>query len=276
MTADKSASLQRLLEKKHLKVDVINCGVVGYSTLQEKLFYEKFIKALHPNIVLINFCSNDWLPTEDPFGNLRNIYLNYLEMELEKHESAYSVFEQKILGLIIQNFSKKDEKVWSMFEMMMENPDIEPVLRKVLLERPIQQLSSIMSANKTTLIYLFIPDTFPNKKNNQTVAELQKFMKRKNIKYIDFSYQLIDTNNGMLIPNINEGVILDLSESKMFGIFQYKGLRSYNPVENIRRISLFVRFKYLHLYKNYLDPIGHLSNKGHSVVANRIAAFLEH
>ncbi len=42
-----TGKLQRLLEKKHLKVDVINSGVVGYSTLQEKLFYEKFIKALH-------------------------------------------------------------------------------------------------------------------------------------------------------------------------------------------------------------------------------------
>jgi lysophospholipase L1-like esterase len=272
--------LGKLPAGKHGKVDIINAGVVGYSTLQEKIFYEKFILNLQPDIVLINFCSNDWLPTEDPFGNLRTIYLNYLNRESKEYSSYYTVAEQKTLRSIIQNFRNTGIMAWSELMTMREDQDVEAVLRKVLLERPIEQMSEIMRENKTTLIYLFIPDTYPDKKSRQTVSALHSFMQRKSIKYIDLSDQLIDAENLKdryeIKRNIRfEPVMEYLSANEVFGIFKPRYLRPYNPIENIRRISLFAHFFYLNHFRNYIDTIGHLSVKGHKVVARRIASYLE-
>ena len=183
--------LEKQQAKQYGDVEVINCGVVGYSTFQEKVFYEKFIMNIRPNIVLVNFCSNDWLPTEDPYGNLRQISLNYLKEELDRDSSYYTAAEQRSLKLIIQKFSGK-EKVWSTFWKLKEDMLIEPVLRKVLLERPIQQMANVMRKNGTSLIYLFIPDTFLNKENRQTVSALQRFMRREHTRFIDLSDQLIE------------------------------------------------------------------------------------
>jgi hypothetical protein len=270
--------LEKQLAKKYRDVEVINCGVVGYSTFQEKVFYEKFIVNMRPDIVFINFCSNDWLPTEDPYGNLRQIYVNYLEEELGKHSSHYTVPEQKLLKLIIRKFSGK-EKVWSAFWKLRENKAIEPVLRKALLERPIQQMANVMRKNKTSLIYLFIPDTFPNEETRQTVSDLQGFMKRKNIRYIDLSDQLIEMDkirdeysvksNGKI-----DKIIEFFSEIGIFGIFRFKYIEAYNPIENMRRILQYRLFWHRQHHVNYIDTISHLSIKGHEIVANRITAYL--
>lgn len=267
--------LEKQLVKEYKDVDVINCGVVGYATFQEKVFYEKFIMNIRPDIVFINFCSNDWLPTEDPYGNLRQIYVNYLNEELEEHSSYYSVAEQKTLKLIIRNFSRA-EKVWSVFRNLRENKDIEPVLRKVLLERPIQQMANVMRNNGTTLIYLFIPDTFPNERNRQTVLFLQRFMKRKDISYIDLSHQLIETDKTrdkyrVKTNKKTEKLIEWFSE---FDIFRSKYMEAYNPIKNMKRINQYRLFYHRQHHMNYIDNISHLSIKGHEAVANRITAFL--
>jgi hypothetical protein len=270
--------LEKQLEKKYGDVDVINCGVVGYSTFQEKVFYEKFILNIRPNIVLVNFCSNDWLPTEDPYGNLRQISLNYLKEELERDSPYYTAAEQSLLKLIIQKFSGK-EKVWSTFRKLREDKVIAPVLRKVLLERPIQQMANVMRKNKTSLIYLFIPDTFPNKENRQTVSALQSFMKREHIRYIDLSDQLIEIDKirGEYSEKSNgkiEKIIEFLSKNGMFSVFKFEYLEAYSPIENMRRIFQYRLFRHRQHHVNYIDTISHLSIKGHEIVANRITAYL--
>jgi hypothetical protein len=51
---------------RSLHADVINAGVVGYSTLQELRLLQRDVLALGPDVVLVNYCDNDALPTEDP------------------------------------------------------------------------------------------------------------------------------------------------------------------------------------------------------------------
>lgn len=57
-------------------------------------YFQKYIIPLRPDIVLVNCCENDLLPTEDPFDNIRGIYVQYLNQVLESRDLALAVEEK--------------------------------------------------------------------------------------------------------------------------------------------------------------------------------------
>src|SRR5712692_798373 len=80
--------------------EIVNAAVVGYSTYQELLNLQQNILPLKPSIVLVNFCENDLLPTEDPFKNARQIHVQYLNHLLEDRNLKFTrfIFKRKNAG----------------------------------------------------------------------------------------------------------------------------------------------------------------------------------
>ena len=90
------------LEEKNL-FKVYAYGMAGYGTLQEYLILDKYYETINPSIVVLQFCSNDFIDNE---------------LELEKHSiyrvgqrrpyfaSADSIFYANPLGIIERNLNK--------------------------------------------------------------------------------------------------------------------------------------------------------------------------
>ncbi|HLE25450.1 MAG TPA: GDSL-type esterase/lipase family protein, partial [Thermodesulfobacteriota bacterium] len=101
-------SILGFLEKKlnnESLYEVINAGVVGYSTYQELLYLKKYVIPLKPDVVLVNYSENDLLPTEDPFKNVRRIYIRYLNHLLESHHLALTPEEKLGIKELIRIFN---------------------------------------------------------------------------------------------------------------------------------------------------------------------------
>ena len=54
-----------------------------------------------PDIVLVNFCSNDWLPTEDPYGNTVEVYKDYFTRLLNGADYALDDEERGFLQTML-------------------------------------------------------------------------------------------------------------------------------------------------------------------------------
>lgn len=54
-----SSVLERELHAKGLAVEVLNCGVSGFSTAEEMLYFERELHRYDPDLVLVSFYSND-------------------------------------------------------------------------------------------------------------------------------------------------------------------------------------------------------------------------
>ncbi len=52
--------LEVLLSTRERRVDVLNAGVPGWSTRQERIFYERHGEELAPDLVLVGFVLNDF------------------------------------------------------------------------------------------------------------------------------------------------------------------------------------------------------------------------
>src|SRR4051794_29725531 len=101
--------------EKNLKMvssyEVINASVVGYSTYQELLYLKKYVLPLKPDVVLVNYCENDLLPTEDPFKNLRQIHIEYLNHILERQDLAFTAEEKADIRKLVHIFGSA-EHIW--------------------------------------------------------------------------------------------------------------------------------------------------------------------
>lgn len=49
-------------------VEVLNAGVTGFGTEQERLWYRRALRPLHPDTVVLVFCLNDFLIQSGPYG----------------------------------------------------------------------------------------------------------------------------------------------------------------------------------------------------------------
>lgn len=50
------------------RYEVLNAGVTGYDTTQESIWYERAVRPLHPDVVVLVYCMNDMLIMSGPYG----------------------------------------------------------------------------------------------------------------------------------------------------------------------------------------------------------------
>lgn len=227
---------------------------------------------------MVNFCNNDWLPSEDPFRLTQEIYKRYISALLENSEYSFEPFEREIL----ERFSKSGIK-WNDVHNNKQNPQARNTLFRVLLEIPILKMADLAKEHSFDLIYLFIPDTIPNKEQIVIKTNLQKVLKKKEIVYLDL-YEALRENKNLYqkrVSSYRDIIIKTLRKSKIPQLLHYVCLGKIDPVRSIEHISgekgLSILEKNLTAYhseRNFIDEIGHPSKKGNRIIANEIYKLL--
>lgn len=178
--------------------EVINAGVIGYSTYQEVLFFEKFVLPLKPDIVIVNYCVNDMYYSEDPFSNLAEIYAAYLNAALkdpsltddEKFnlERLLDILESG--GNALYASVSGHEKLKKIFGPTQDGYFSVPSFTKVFLEMPITRLAERCYRENIRLIYLFIPPAADSGQYKNTVNFLKQLLTEKGAEFIDLQTAL--------------------------------------------------------------------------------------
>ncbi len=159
--------------------EIVNAAVVGYSTYQELLNLQQNIVPLKPNIVLVNFCENDLLPTEDPFKNARQIHVQYLNHLLEDRNLKFTPQEESGIKDLIRTFQSA-ELVWPAVNKFQEqSPDQSDLAWKVFVLIPMARMAELSKKAGIRLIYLFIPPRGHSVLYAQAVEQLKKLLTEK-------------------------------------------------------------------------------------------------
>jgi len=159
------AILQRALSekcRKNRRVEVLNTGVIGYSTRQERIFFEKMGYKFKPDLVILAHCFNDLYPTEDPFGNLP--YKNKTPKRLNPlvSPSERNVFLDYSMFYM---FFQKRIKIWiSRDELRKTAQKLKNKQNKTSrLQKTIQSWKNLKSSvlqNKSSLVIISFPQPY--------------------------------------------------------------------------------------------------------------------
>jgi lysophospholipase L1-like esterase len=195
---DEEESILGLLKKKlneRSPHEVINAGVVGYSTYQELLYLEKYILPLKPDVVLVNYCVNDLLPTEDPFKNVRRIYIQYLSQLLESHNLAFTPEEKSDIKELTRIFDSA-EHVWrTLHGLEAKSPKWVHLIAKVFVKIPMERMAELSREAGVRLIYVFIPPKEDQAKYAHTVEQLKKVLVENGAEFVDVQPALVPDKN---------------------------------------------------------------------------------
>ena len=255
-------SIVGFLEKQlnhELAYEVINAGVVGYSTYQELLYLEKYVLPLRPDIVLVNYCDNDLLPTEDPFKNVRQIYVHYLNGLLDSDELPIPEEKSDIQQLI--DVFKFAGNVWhAVNEFKMKSPSRFSLTSKLFVHIPLARMAELTRKAHARLIYLFIPPKRNDILYARTVEQLKRLLVQRGGEFVDVQ--------SALIPNENE--LTKWSDLHRQSALSH--LRWVWPPE-LKQILGFRNIQTLKRKNKFIDSV-HPTEKGNAIIAEHIYRFL--
>ena len=247
--------LERKLNMSSMQ-EVFNGGVVGYSTYQELLYLEKYALPLRPDIVLVNHCANDLLPSEDPFGNVREILFRYLDNLVPSTDRGITPEMRAKFGDLIRIF-RSPSPVWMAIDVWKaEGSDRERFIRETFIERPIARMAQLTRAGGVRLIYVLIPPKALYPGYVSEVDQLKSFLTANGIEFVDVRTALLSDNAQLF----NEGGVR---------------LRGSNWVwlSELRQILLLWQIERIHQNQNFLDSV-HPSRRGNEIIAEHIYQYL--
>lgn len=258
--------LQRLLAEELPDLEVINAGVVGYSTYQERLLFEERVVSYAPDLVLVNFCSNDYLPTEDPFGNVRGIYASYLR--------SLDGSDAPVIGELSSVL--ESPHAWGALKRATRDPRMQKPVREVLIDRPIIEMARIARERDIRLVYLLIPLTFEGPRDRALRLQVRRTLSENGIEYIDFSDALSeDKEIYRREPRFEESLVHRLVErSGIRALLEAFSLGSLDPIASLRNISRLRGSREAQAGRNYIDRIGHPGRRGNRIIAEGIHRYL--
>jgi hypothetical protein len=179
--------LRTSLQAKFPDVDVVNAGVVGYSTYQTALLLKEYVAPLSPDLVVANFCFNDILPTEDPFSNLRGIHAEYLTGIMNNPETPFSAAERGILGEFVAALDSA-AGVWECYQALEHRPGFQETLHRALVELPIAEMARLAKKHDFRLVYLIIPRSIRTAEDAGLVEKLEGLFVRHGIASINLQW----------------------------------------------------------------------------------------
>ena len=240
--------LERILNPA-MPCETINGGVIGYSSFQEMKFIEKYVLPLEPDVVLVNYCTRDVLPTEDPFGLGRDILVRHLRSLEQEHVREE---EREAFDALIGLFEKG--AVWAAYK---ESPEsVRRLAFRLLVEESYRGMAGLCRSRGARLVVLLIP---PEVLVESYVVEAERLMKifdDEGIEYLDLM--------GAMKRESSSG---DGRESAT--------MRLRLPFRNsdLQAIRLFEEYRWMHEREKYIDYY-HPSRKGNRIVAEHVARFL--
>jgi len=233
---------------KHGDHDVVNAGVIGYSAWQEWRFFEQRVLPLEPDIVLINLCENDVLPTQDPFDNLRGILTRHFTGLLEDRDNGLTAEERKQVEELIR--LQKGESVWG--GLGSAPAELQETARRVLVRMPYEHLARRCENEGIRLICLLIPPVRFDPVFESLVETLKPVLESSAIEAIDFR-ELLSTQGEPRAPASG---------------LEFRGRLPFR-LRDLENIRLHQRMEWIHRERNYIDSV-HLSRRGHAVVAEEV------
>lgn len=236
-------------------LEAINAGVIGYSAYQEALLLETRLCPLKPDWVLVNLCFNDVLPTEDPFGNLKDIYRHYLQAILAGDSKNLAADGKKSLAEFCQALSRPEsvEPVWDVYQRFLKKPAFRAASFRVFVEWPIREMARLARAHDFQILYLLIPRRRNIAGDAWMVEQLLPVFAELEIEYIHFRY-LASENPPVPPPPADQFF------ARLAGVLPWRLLTT---------IGAFNARERLHTEGHYIDAY-HLSRKANDLVARRI------
>jgi len=233
-------------------VRILNAGVVGYSTVQELLLLERRVLPLAPDFVLVNLCRNDFLPTEDPFGNARDVYLAYLRRISEDESWGWSEQERRRLGELAERIRSVPE----LWQVMAANSRVDVAFcRKVLLEIPLRLMSAACRAHDARFLVLLIPPQVGLEPYRATVEPMMQSLSAHGVEFLDLCDALA-TDESEVVAGL----------PRTWRPRPWPFLREIDLIARARRVGE------LQDENKFIDDV-HPSRRGNVIIAERI---LEH
>jgi lysophospholipase L1-like esterase len=226
--------------------EVVNAGVVGYSMLQEMWYLERDLVAFEPDIVLVNFCSNDALPTEDPFWNVRSIYEAYVTRVLNEPNSGLA---KRMIGEaeILRDMFRSDRPVGWAPGTALQSLSIE-----LFLKRPLDRLVELSRTHGFRLIFLLIPPRDVNADYSLYSEVVRRRLAKHGVEYLDLKKPL-------------SGDVPAKAKSDPGWLQTWAG----RVLPDMDNVLLIRQLEERHAKQNYIDFI-HPSKKGNRIIADRI------
>jgi len=251
-----SGYVTTLLDKPTTKnVEIFNGGVVGYSTFQEYLYLKNYISGFDPDIVVINLCYNDFLPTEDPFHNIRAIHIEYL---LDLIDSGYTFTEEELGSIqdLIRIFKNTDKRAWDQINYDASQKT-QKLCLKAFIDLPLNEMVTFCNRNKIELVYLLIPSQAFSGDHRFFFHYFKQILDTLNVKYIDVTDELMKLRT----PGVRN---LETHRSTILERILPKTLyQDYNVFMTWRA------FRKTHKENIFFDP-HHPSRRGNKIIAEAI------
>lgn len=248
------------------QTEVINAGVVGYSTLQEYRLLESTLLDLSPDLVLINFCENDLLATEDPHGLVRDVYVDHIRQFVGDSGDTLSQPELHAIAELIHAFESPAPVHVSLGQTSIA---CRMMAMKLFLEIPIRRMAQITKDRNARLIYLLIPPRDDDDVYLQLAQMVKQILDEIHIAYLDLRPMLKGDrfNRGTAFPVPPPGQGLgDLQNGAGSG---WLARLEQRLLPDVRALKVVRQMDKLHREHNYIDFI-HPSRKGNEIIAQAI------
>lgn len=254
--------------------EVINAGVVGYSTLQEWRFLEKIVAPLDPDEVVINWCYNDFLPTEDPFGNIRKLHLDYFDTLLETE--SWQAHELAELDRLKACFADTSRKVWDQVHYSGDHA-MKNLCLQLCVDIPLRSIARYCREHDIKLTFLVIPGEAWTRDQQFMLWYYQRVFEQEGIATVNMVDPLIEMTDSMNVSN-TEATPDDAAAE---GDTAIDG--ASNPEEPDSRSSAFflcrdyfsfekvLGYKSRQIHKIFFDPY-HTTVRANRIIADRMAA----
>lgn len=252
---DAEDSLLGLLERR-LDADspheAINAAVVGYSSLQEQLQLERDVLPLAPDLVLVNYCGNDVLPTEDPFGTARGLYLHHLETlaaEVRSPEAAREAWQQ-VAGVL-----RSPRRVWpALRRLERKKPGLRSRVAEWFVELPVARMAERSRDAGVRLVFLFVPGRRNDAGYARAVERLKHILAERGAGWVDLQEALAPEPGAQ--PAAAPG----------FG-------SDWPRPPQLEQLARWLHFRRLHEGALFIDTV-HPSRRGNALIAERVYRYL--
>lgn len=229
------------------QVEVLNAGVVGYSTWQEAVQFTTQILPLRPEVVFVNYCENDLIPTEDPFDLTQGLYLKYLQQQADEAatESERGLARDVAALVRAPRFKRAYDSA---------SRELQDAAWELLVERPMRQMASAARENKVRLVYVFIPMVVDSKDWARRTATWQQVLTEEGAEWIDLTEMIHSRNPRM--PEQKQRGRFDVRVPFLDAILRQRKMEAWQDSEL------------------YLD-IMHPTRRGHTLIAAELQKFLQ-
>lgn len=260
--------LRARLRRERSDVEVINAGVVGYSTWQELLFLEKHVLPHRPDAVLVNFHTNDWLPSEDPFRNLGPILRGALRPLGSDPALELDATDRALLDDVVRT-------PWKTLRAHFDDSRDLPRLQRLLIDVPAVRMARLAASRGIRFVYVLVPGQ-PGQGAARTTAQLRRALRQNGVEFVDLTDDLVEDagalEGGARFEETRVSRLLERSRvTAVLGRLSLSGLDPAPPLRGIGRLRDFERIQAERLF---VDDVGHPTVRGHRLIAERLHAHL--